>query len=183
MTRRWIVAGLAGAMALGLVGCGTSVTMSNESESWVDVRYYVGNPPEEAGGAWKFVARGRQQIEPGSSASYDLSENSNFDDEGESVVHALVEPTAASWEEASQYWVELLTPAPMTIMLSEGEEGLSFSTEEGVIKIVPEETVASDGYVYTTVVEFEDDEDEDDEGEDDEDGEEHEGEERPIAEK
>lgn len=170
MTKQWFVAALAGAMAFGLAGCGTSVTMSNESGSWVDVRYYVGNPPTEEGGTWQFIAHGRQQVEPGSSATYDLSTNPNYQPDGESIVHALYEPTSASWESATQFWVEFLTPAPMTIVVTEGEEGLEFSTEEGVIMVVPDETIVSGAYDYSTVIEpVEDDDDDDDDAGDDND--------------
>lgn len=161
-------------MLMGLVGCGASATMNNESGSWVDVRYYVGNPPAQENDTWQFVAHGRQQVEPGKTTTYDLTTNPNFRPDGESVIHALYEPTSPSWEAATQYWVEFLTPAPMTVVVTEGEEGLEFSTEKGVIKVVPAETIASDGYDYTTVIEPEDNDGEEAEHEDDTDEADHE---------
>jgi hypothetical protein len=166
MLKRWLMAAGMSTMVAALLGCNTTVTMSNESDSWVDVRYFVGNPPAEEGDTWSFVAQGRQQIEPGSTKKFDLSDNPNFDENGEYVVHALIEPTAATWEKATQYWIELLTPVPMTVVVTEGEEGLEFSTEKGVLVAIPADTVDSRQYEHTTVIATPDDDD-DDEGEPD----------------
>ncbi|MCH8271219.1 MAG: hypothetical protein IH985_08440 [Planctomycetes bacterium] len=152
---------------VGLCGCQATVSMNNGSDSWLDVRYYVANPPSEEGGAWNFIAIGRQQIKPESSAAYTLTDNPDYSPDGESVVHVLVEPTSPTWEDAAQYWIELLTPAPITIVVTGSADSLEFSTEEGVIRNIPVGTL--DGALFQYSVRIVDDDDDDDHDDDDDD--------------
>ena len=150
MKRRTLAVTL-GLAAAGLAGCTTSVSMDNQSDTWLDVRYYVATPTENTPQTLEFVAVGRQQIEPGSSGSYDLTMNPSFNPDGESIVHVFVEPTAASWEESRRYWIELLTPAPVTISVTGAGGDLQFSSEDADIAPIPEEMIADGRFHYTMV--------------------------------
>ncbi len=68
MTNRWR-AMACGLGLVGLCGCQSTVSINNGSDAWLDVRYYVANPPDEEGGTWNFVAIGRQQIKPESTTA------------------------------------------------------------------------------------------------------------------
>ena len=150
MKRRTLAVTL-GLAAAGLAGCTTSVSMNNQSDTWLDVRYYVATPSENSPHTLQFVAVGRQQIEPGSSGSYDLTMNPSYNPDGESIVHVFVEPTAASWEQSRQYWIELLTPAPVTISVTGPANDLQFSVEDAGIAPIPEEMIADGRFYYTMV--------------------------------
>lgn len=150
MNRRTVVGALA-VLAAGLGGCTSSVSMDNQSDSWLNVRYYVATPNGDEAESVEFVAVGRQQIEPGSSSSYDLTGNPSFSPEGGSVVHVQVEPAAASWEEAHQYWLELLTPAPLSMSVSGKASELKFTSEDAQFAPIPDETMADGRFQYTTM--------------------------------
>ena len=80
-----------------------------------------------------------------------------------------VEPTAPTWEDAAQYWIELLTPAPITIVVTGSADGLEFSTEEGVIRNIPVGTLDGALFQYSVRIVDDDDDDNHDDHDDDHD--------------
>jgi hypothetical protein len=149
-TRMGTLIGLLAVAAAGLSGCTSGVSMDNQSNTWLNVRYYVATPTGDTESV-EFVAVGRQQIEPGSSASFDLATNPSFNADGGSVVHVQVEPATASWEEAHQYWLELLTPVPLSLSVTGDPDELKFSSEDAQFAEIPAQTRAGRKYRYTTL--------------------------------
>jgi len=123
--------------------------MDNQSDTWLNVRYYVATPSDGNAGSMEFVSVGRQQIKPGTSSSFDLTSNPSFSDHGDSVVHVLIEPVSATWEIAQQYWLELLTPVPLSLSVSGDANELTFSSEDAKFAEIPEQTRADERYLYT----------------------------------
>ena len=126
--------------------------MDNQSDTWLNVRYYVATPSHGDAESMEFVSVGRQQIKPGTSSSFDLTSHPSFSAQGDSIVHVVVEPVSASWEDAHQYWLELLTPVPLGLTVSGDANELTFSSEDAKFAEIPEQTRGDGRYLYTRSV-------------------------------
>ncbi len=122
--RLWIrrLAGIAVAVSLigGLGGCVGShkVTFTNVSDSWVNVRFFVG----QAQGSTVLTSKRKFQVKPGETARFAVSVNASGRS-SDLLVHMLVEAVTPSREEPGrQYWMELLTegssPASSSVRLT-----------------------------------------------------------------
>lgn len=151
MMNRCTLVGVLAVAATGLAGCTSGVSMDNQSDTWLNVRYYVATPSSGDEGAMEFVSVGRQQIEPGTSSSFDLTSNPSFSTEGESVVHVLIEPVSATWEIAQQYWIELLTPVPLSLSVSGDASELKFASEDAKFAHIPDQMREGERYQYTRI--------------------------------
>ncbi len=151
MMNRCTLVGVLAVAAAGLGGCTSGVSMDNQSDTWLNVRYYVATPSEAHAGSMEFVSVGRQQIKPGSISSFDLTSHPGFSPEGDSVVHVLVEPISPTWEEAPQYWLELLTPVPLSLSVSGDAGELTFSSEDAKFAHIPDQTREQERYQYTRI--------------------------------
>jgi hypothetical protein len=140
MARRLCIrrlAGLAAAVFLagGLAGCGGSnkVTFTNVSDSWLNVRFFVGT----AQGSNELNNRRRFQVKPGETAKFAVSRGTGGGGTGR-LVHIQVEAVTPSWEPADrQYWMELLTEGPVKIVASGRGEKLEFETGAGEVARIP----------------------------------------------
>jgi hypothetical protein len=121
-----------------LCACATGVTFKNQSDTWVNVRVYVADPAERADTGWPFAATGTMQVAPGRTASYALAENPKYKEGGRPVIHVLVEPATPTWETPPSYWLECLTPPPITIVSGGGRSSLQFTSENGMVAPIPE---------------------------------------------
>ena len=146
---------LAGCVALtGIMGgCFSSkkVAFTNVSDSWLNVRFYVANPEMEAmnqepseapSDSPQFLAEGKLQVQPGETANYILTRNPNYSGQGEKIVHIQVEPVTPSWQPAGRsYWLELLTPPPVTIVATGSPNQLVFNSGTGAVAQIPEREI------------------------------------------
>jgi hypothetical protein len=130
-------AGLAVAafVAGGLGGCTGSnkVTLTNVSDSWLNVRFFVST----AEGSNELTSKRRFQVKPGETARFAISRGSGGGGTGR-LVHMEVETVTPSWEPADrQYWMELLTEGPIKIVASGKGDKLEFETGAGQVAQVP----------------------------------------------
>lgn len=130
-----------------LAACATGVTFKNQSDTWVNVRVYVGDPAERADSGWPFAATGTMQIAPGKMDSYALPENPKYREGVRPVIHVMVEPAAATWEQPPSYWVECLTPPPITIVSAGSKASMQFSAENGMVAAIPEHLTTGGAFV------------------------------------
>lgn len=137
MARRHWIRRLAGLTAVaflagGLGGCTGSnkVTLTNVSDSWLNVRFFVST----AQGSNELASRRRFQVKPGETAKFAISHNTGSG----RLVHMQVETVTPSWEPADrQYWMELLTEGPVKIVASGRGDKLEFETGAGQVARVP----------------------------------------------
>ena len=133
----------AAAVVCGTGGCSfaRSIQFTNVSESWLNVRYYVGEkdaPGPEA--VTPLYWKKTQQVKPGDTARYTPPR---------SLVHIQVESVTPSWEPpARQYWLELLTRPPVHIVAAGGGEKLDFKSGSGEVAIIPERELSGGRYEY-----------------------------------
>ena len=93
------------------VGCSSStVTLTNMSDTWLDVSYYVqgsqnpGDRDTEMPGVYEdedqstFLSHERLQVKPGGTVKYPLTRNLNYKYAKYPLVHAEVQPVSPSWE-------------------------------------------------------------------------------------
>ena len=140
MARRlWIrrLVGLAVAALLtgGLGGCVSSnkVTFTNVSESWVNVRFFVG----KTHGSTELISKRKFQVRPGETAKFAVSLTASGRS-SDRLVHMQVETVTPSWEEPGrQYWMELLTVGPVKIVASGEGDKLEFETGTGEVARIP----------------------------------------------
>ena len=127
------LATLAGCLAL-LGGCTSSntITFTNVSESWLDVRFYVGKA-----GQTELASRRKFQVQPGQTAKFKVNRSANM--RGFTpLVHMQVQSVTPSWEgPGKQYWMELLTEGPIKIVVRGKDDKLDFETGSGEVARVP----------------------------------------------
>ena len=137
-----IVVRLAGAAVLvsGLTGCSLSslfggVKFTNVSDSWLNVRYYTGTVPEVDGtdkpadDPQVLYRHKVLQVEPGNSVDYRPPDD---------LVHIRVETVTPTWEPTGkQYWLELLTEAPIHVVAG-GKGKIEFKSFQGQIALIPD---------------------------------------------
>ena len=142
-TRIGLMAPLVGlSVVCGLGGCtmGKGIKFTNVSDTWLDVRYFVGPKVEESDGTTDLYWKRTQQVKPGQTARFTPPN---------SLVHIRVETVTPSWEPASQsYWLELLTSPPVHIVATGRGDKLDFKTGSGEVAIIPERELTSGRYEY-----------------------------------
>ena len=131
---------LAGCLAAAFVlaGCSStdSVTFTNVSESWLDVRFFVGKT-----GANSLKSRRKFQVKPGETATFKVNRSPNF--RGHSpLVHLQVQSVTPSWKgPGKQYWMELLTQGPVKIVVRGKDDDLKFETGSGEVASIPKRQI------------------------------------------
>ena len=139
------------ALAGGLSGCATSnsIEVTNVSDSWLNVQFFVGTPDTASAQSPELVADAKLQIEPGGRASYRLSRNTMDSSETSPLVHIRIEPVSPSWQSTGKkYWLELLTQPPTKIVATGTADKLMFNTGIGAVAIIPEREVKRGRFVY-----------------------------------
>ncbi len=139
------------ALAGSLSGCATSksIEVTNVSDSWLNVQFFVGTPDQASGKSPELVADAKLQIEPGGRASYRLSRNTMPSSGTSPLVHMRIEPVSPSWQSTGKkYWLELLTQPPVKIVATGTADKLMFNTGAGAVAIIPERQVKRGRFVY-----------------------------------
>ena len=116
-------------------GCstGNQVTLTNVSESWVSVRFFI----EANRGSRKLVSKKKFQIRPGETAEFSIDRKTNGHGES-ALVHLQVQTVTPSWEgDSKRYWMELLTEGPVKIVVRGAGEKLDFETAAGEVVRIP----------------------------------------------
>ncbi len=122
---------LAGVMG----GCSSShqVTFTNVSESWLDLRFFVGTGQDSN----ELVSQKKFQVEPGETTQFSVSRKIDFRGET-ALVHLQVQAVKASWErESKRYWMELITEGSIKIVARGSGDKLSFETGSGEVARIP----------------------------------------------
>lgn len=116
-----------------------SVTFTNFSASWLNVNYFVeGVEQDESSDTIELISANTIQVPPGETVSYRLTRNSNYRKDGNQLVHIRVLPVTPSWETVEkEYWMELLTRPPVTIVATGMPDRISFMTGNGAIALIP----------------------------------------------
>ena len=141
--RHWIrrLAGMAVAVTLigGLSGCvgSNKVTFTNVSDSWVNVRFFVG----KAQGSTELTSNRKFQVKPGETAKFAVSVNASGRS-SDRLVHMQVEAVKPSWEDPGRtYWMELMTEGPVKIVASGKGDKLEFETGSGEVARIPNKQI------------------------------------------
>ena len=116
-------------------GCstGNQVTLTNVSNSWVNVRFFV----EADRGSRKLVSKKKFQIQPGETAKFSVDRKTNGHGES-ALVHLQVQTITPSWEgDGKRYWMELITEGPVKIVVRGEGKKLDFETGLGKVVRIP----------------------------------------------
>ncbi len=139
------VIGVAVVCVLGGCNLFGGLKFTNVSDSWLNVRYYVGPTErpdtEQAGQKARVLYRHQEvQVRPGSSVSYRPPED---------LVHVQVQTVSPTWEPTGkEYWLEVLTEAPIHIVSSGQVDKIEFKSFEGEIAMLPERERKAGRYEY-----------------------------------
>jgi hypothetical protein len=138
-SRFWIrrLAGVAAGVLLasGLGGCvgANKVTFTNVSESWLNVRFFVGT----AHGSNELKSKRKFQIKPGETVKFAVTRKATGQS-NDRLVHMQVETVTPSWEDPGrQYWMELLTEGPVKVVVRGKGDKLEFETGFGEMARIP----------------------------------------------
>ncbi len=140
MARRFITRRV-GWLALGLTvlavlsGClpSNNVTFTNVSDSWLNVRFFVGYE-----GSNELVSEHRFQVAPGETARFRVRGQSNMLDTPPPLIHMQVETVTPSWEPpGNQHWLELLTLGPVNIVAGSRGGKIGFESGSGEVARIP----------------------------------------------
>ena len=146
--------GLGGCQSTSLFGGSSRLSFHNASETAVNVDVFVrdGMPSSETEG--DFVSVWSTQVARGSSADYKLTHVPSWRADHDTTVHVQVRPVTPSWQvaSASEYWFELLTHPPLSIVATGAADAMSFSSGSGQIAMVPSSTIDSSEYHFTAVL-------------------------------
>ena len=143
------------ALLLGLGGCEspTTMTLTNVSDTYMNVAFFVEQPTqtqnfvETADDTPTFIGGEVLQVPTGGSVKYTLSKVARYRVDSGRRVHIKVQPVSPSWENTGEvYWVELLTRPPMMIVTSGTAEKLTFTAGRGAIAAIPDRQVAKSRY-------------------------------------
>ena len=120
--------------AAGLTGCSSrsSVTFTNVSTSWLNVRFFVGTGMNSQ----ELVSKRVFQVRPSETTRFKVTRRSSRGDVA--LVHMQVQQVTPSWEgPGRQYWMELLTQEPIKIVASGDGGKLEFETGDGEVARIP----------------------------------------------
>jgi hypothetical protein len=119
-----------------LSGCGASnkVTFTNVSESWLNVRFFVGTTQ----GSTELLSKRTFQVKPGETAKFAITRSKSNRTGEHRLVHVQVEAVTPSWDPPGhQYWMELITEGPVKIVARGKGEKLDFETGAGEVARIP----------------------------------------------
>ena len=142
------------------LGCNSSqprgVTFTNFSESWLNVNYFVEVlEQDELSDTIELVSANTIQVPPGETVNYRLTRNSNYRKDGSQLVHIRVLPVTPSWETVEkEYWMELLTHPPVTIVATGMPDRISFMTGNGAIALIPSQDFRQRQFNHKTLEEI-----------------------------
>lgn len=143
-----LVGGLAVVSVLGGCQLFGGLKFTNVSDTWLNVRYYVG-PKDEDGqaDATRVLYRHHEaQVRPGTSVNYRPPED---------LVHVQVETVTPTWEPTGkEYWLELLTETPIHLVASGQEDKIEFKAFEGEIAMIPERERKKGRFEYLSPTEM-----------------------------
>ncbi len=144
--RHWTIrsAWLLGCVALGsgLTGCTLfrSIQFTNVSDSWLNVRFFVGATDATKEGPNELLSKRLFQVPPGESAKFAPTRK---------LVHIQVQSITPTWEPpGKQYWLELLTHPPVHVVATGRSDKLDFKTGSGELAIIPERELAGGRFTY-----------------------------------
>lgn len=142
------------------LGCNSSrprgVTFTNFSQSWLNVNYFVeGLEQDETSDTIELISVNNIQVPPGETVNYQLTRNSNYRKDGNQLVHIRVLPVTPSWEPVEkEYWMELLTNPPVTIVATGLPDRIEFMTGNGAIALIPSSDFRKKQYDYKMLEEL-----------------------------
>ncbi len=136
MSRRPLISLAAACLVAGagLSGCdsASSVTFTNVSDSWLEVRFFVGKRP----GSEQLVSQRTFQVRPSETTKFKVHRRASRGNT--SLVHMQVQQVTPSWEgPGKQHWMELLTQEPIKIVVSGAGDKLAFETGDGEVAEIP----------------------------------------------
>ncbi len=144
--RHWTIrsAWLLGCVALGsgLTGCTLfrSIQFTNVSDSWLNVRFFVGATDAMKESPNELFSKRLFQVQPGESAKFAPTRK---------LVHIQVQSITPTWEPpGKQYWLELLTHPPVHVVATGRSDKLDFKTGSGELAIIPERELAGGRFTY-----------------------------------
>lgn len=156
MTQRTLVSTTILLAGIALGGCestsffgGTSrVTFHNASESTVNVALYVEDRLPESPTHGEFVEVWNTQIARGENQDIKLTRSASWRHDNQSTVHVQVSPVAPTWEQSSapEYWFEMLTLPPCSIVATGPASAMSFNSGYGQIAMVPNDEISQHSY-------------------------------------
>lgn len=120
--------------SIGLGGCGSAgdVVFTNVSESWLNVRFFVGRTPNSN----ELLSKRSFEVRPGETARFKVRRKSSRGTSA--LVHMQVQAVTPSWDPpGKQYWMELLTQAPVKVVASGKGEKLDFEVGDGELARIP----------------------------------------------
>lgn len=144
--RQWTIrlAWLLGCVALGsgLTGCTLfrSIQFTNVSDSWLNIRFFVGATDAMKEGPNELLSKRLFQVQPGESVKFTPTRK---------LVHIQVQSITPTWEPpGNQYWLELLTHPPVHVVATGRGDKLDFKTGSGELAIIPERELAGGRFTY-----------------------------------
>ena len=141
---RILLTSLLGLSVPMLVGCSNSrkseVSLTNVSDAWFDVTFFVEATTQEGAASHRrLIGDTDLQIRPGETRSYALKRHPAYDERTRPLVHFRVRPVMPSWEESTtEYWMELLTLPPVTIVATGTARRIEFMTGDGALARIPD---------------------------------------------
>ncbi|MHC5025437.1 MAG: hypothetical protein ACYTGR_01580 [Planctomycetota bacterium] len=123
-----------------LAGCSTdnTIAFTNVSESALNVEFFVLDASMPSDSATTFVSNDRMQVAPGQTVEYALSMSAQYEGSDDTLIHMHVEPVTPSWDtDPCEYWLEMLTMPPVTIVATGSPDALSFDAGNGAVAIIP----------------------------------------------
>jgi hypothetical protein len=159
-----VLAGTIGGCASGpafLGGTSRKITLNNVSDTALNVSVFVWTDPqmqggdatgEETGESGAFVCDKAFQLARGETGKYNLSRAAIMNAAGNPVVHIKVQPVSPSWQPAAaEYWLELLTDPPVSIVATGPAGALTFNAGEGQIALIPQGELDSGRFEHRIV--------------------------------
>ncbi|UCD74089.1 MAG: hypothetical protein JSV91_09895 [Phycisphaerales bacterium] len=154
------VGGCASAPAF-LGGTSRKITLNNVSSTALNITFYVWTDPEmmqdaDAGEqldeSGAFMSDKTIQLGRGETAKYSVARSAMNRADGGPVVHVKVQPVSPSWERAAtEYWLEVLTDPPVSIVATGTADALAFNTGDGEVALIPSKELESGRFDHRVV--------------------------------
>lgn len=158
--RRIVFSVLVVVLSVFQLGCNSSgsraITFTNFSSSWLNVNYFVeSQEQDELSDSIELISVNTIQVPPGETISYRLTRNSIYRRGRGQLVHIRVLPVTPSWETVEkEYWMELLTLPPVTIVATGMPDRISFMTGNGAIALIPSSDFRQKQFNHKTLEEL-----------------------------